>query len=91
MSGTKIRYDFWSLIAALQAGLTHGGTAADERAKSVVDAVDKMSLEELQAKEKQLGVVADYLGAIQRRLANRKDSAAKSAETVALPNVKRKA
>jgi hypothetical protein len=64
-----IRYDFWSLIAALAEGLSHGNTTAAERAKGIVDALAKQLPGDRSKKERCLAVVVDYLAAIEKELA----------------------
>jgi hypothetical protein len=88
---TTIRYDFWSLIAALEVGLTHGSASASDRAQKIADALANLPLVERQAKEKSLGVVVRYLAAIEQELVTHQTIAAEvgktasNIETVLLP------
>jgi hypothetical protein len=63
-----IRYDFWSLVTALADGLEHDKAPAAERAKVIVDALSKQSRTERIKREQRLGVVLEYLEAIQQEL-----------------------
>ena len=87
-----VRYDFWSLMKALESGLIHGDTSAALRAKIIVDHVASLSPLEQQAKAKCIGIVATYLRAIEQELAARGMNAerkrdASGIETVELPPV----
>jgi hypothetical protein len=61
-----IRYDFWSLIAALAEGLQHDGTPLAERAKDIADTLSQQPEATRSKRENDLGVVAEYLTAIQK-------------------------
>lgn len=67
----KVRYDFWSLVTALQAGLSHGNTAPTARAKRITD--DLVSLDQPARSERSqvLEAVIDYLEALRAEIAGR--------------------
>ena len=71
-----IRYDFWSLVKALDSGLTHGGAAPDQRAKKIVASMATLQPSERQAVLNILASVVTYLSAIDREAAGgRRDTA----------------
>jgi len=89
-----VRYDFWSLMKALESGLIHGDTSAGERASMIVAHLASLAPLEQQTKAKCIGIVATYLGAIEQELAARGINAerkrdASGIETVELPPVVR--
>jgi hypothetical protein len=90
-----VRYDFWSLMKALESGMIHGDTSAVERAKKIVDNLASLPASEQEAKIKCIGAVATYLGAIEQELVTRQLKAgerkrdASGIETVELPPVTR--
>jgi hypothetical protein len=78
-----IRYDFWSLVNALESGLTHGGATPGERAKKIVASMGAIQPAERQAILRTLGNVVTYLSAIEREAEGGSRSAA-GKETVEL-------
>jgi hypothetical protein len=65
---TTIRYDFWSLVAALAEGLGHDGTPVTERAQGIADALSKQPLAIRSKREEDLAVVLEHLVAIQQKV-----------------------
>jgi hypothetical protein len=81
-------------MKALESGLIHGDTSAAERANKIVDHLASLSPLDQQGKAKCIGIVATYLGAIERELAARGINAegkrdASGIETVELPPIVR--
>jgi hypothetical protein len=64
-----IRYDFWSLIAALAEGLQHDGGPLTERAKEIAESLSQQPPATRSKRENDLAVVVEYLGAIQKHRA----------------------
>ena len=63
-----IRYDFWSLIAALAEGLQHDGAPLPERAQGIAEALSKQPLAMRSKREDDLAVVMAHLVAIQQAM-----------------------
>ena len=61
-----IRYDFWSLIAALAEGLQHGGAPLPERAKEIAESLSQQQPATRTKRENDLAVVVECLVAIQK-------------------------
>jgi hypothetical protein len=62
----SIRYDFWSLIAALAEGLQHGGAPLKEQAKEIAESLSQQPPATRTKRENDLAVVVEYLVAIQK-------------------------
>jgi len=65
---TSIRYDFWSLIAALSNGLQHDGEPLPLRAQGIADALSEQPLALRSKREDDLAVVLAHLMAIEQAL-----------------------
>jgi len=61
-----IRYDFWSLMAALAEGLQHGGAPLTQQAKDIAESLSQQQPAVRTKREKDLAVVLEYLSAIQK-------------------------
>jgi hypothetical protein len=61
-----IRYDFWSLMAALAEGLQHGGAPLKEQAKEIAESLSQQQPATRTKRENDLGIVVEYLVAIQK-------------------------
>jgi hypothetical protein len=77
----RIRYDFWSLIDALYAGLTHGSAKAEDRAKSIADGIANLPPVARAAKERRLDEAVEFLLVIREEVNSRKKPAAQEAIT----------
>lgn len=77
----RIRYDFWSLVEALYAGLTHGGANAADRAKSIAEGIAKLPPAARAAKERRLDEAVEFLLVIREEVVSRRKPAAQEAIT----------
>jgi hypothetical protein len=77
----RIRYDFWSLVEALYAGLTHGGSNAADRAKSIAEGIATLPPAARAAKERRLDEAVEFLLVIREEVVSRNKPAAQEAIT----------
>jgi len=67
----KVRYDFWSLVTALQAGLSHGNITPAARAKRITDDLVSLDPQSRSERSQALATVIDYLDALRAEIAGR--------------------